>query len=254
MTQPSQKTASFGFQEVPAHEKAGKVRGVFDAVASRYDLMNDLMSAGMHRPWKDGVAARLNPRPGERILDLAGGTGDLARRFKALADGARARSGGEPAEIIVCDINAEMINAGRERGLDGLGWAVGDAEALPFEDNSADAYVISYGIRNVTDIPKALREAYRVLKFGGRFYCLEFSKPTTGALEAVYDAWSFNAIPPIGKVVTGDGDPYQYLVESIRRFPDQVAFASMIKDAGFCRVDYTNFAGGITALHGGWKV
>jgi demethylmenaquinone methyltransferase/2-methoxy-6-polyprenyl-1,4-benzoquinol methylase len=252
MTQP--KTASFGFQDVPADEKASKVRGVFDAVASRYDLMNDLMSAGLHRPWKDAVAARLNPRPGELILDLAGGTGDLARRFKALADKAQERNGGQPAEIIVVDINGEMIAAGRERGLDGLGWAVGDAEALPFPDNSADGYVISYGIRNVTDIPKALREAYRVLKHGGRFYCLEFSKPTTGALEAVYDAWSFNAIPPIGKVVTGDGQPYRYLVESIRRFPDQDSFAQMIKDAGFNRVDYTNFAGGITALHGGWKV
>ena len=252
MTQP--KTASFGFQDVPADEKVSKVRGVFDAVASRYDLMNDLMSAGLHRPWKDAVAARLNPRPGELILDLAGGTGDLARRFKALADKAKARNGGPDAEIIVVDINGEMIAAGRQRGLDGLGWAVGDAEALPFPDNSADGYVISYGIRNVTDIPKALREAYRVLKHGGRFYCLEFSKPTTGALEAVYDAWSFNAIPPIGKVVTGDGEPYRYLVESIRRFPDQDSFAQMIKDAGFNRVDYTNFAGGITALHGGWKV
>ncbi|NJR20307.1 MAG: class I SAM-dependent methyltransferase, partial [Hyphomonadaceae bacterium] len=150
MTQStSPKTASFGFQDVPADEKASKVRGVFDAVASRYDLMNDLMSAGMHRPWKDAVAARLNPRPGERILDLAGGTGDLARRFKALGDEARARNGGPPVEVIVCDINAEMIAAGRERGLDGLGWSVGDAEALPFPDNSADAYVISYGIRNV---------------------------------------------------------------------------------------------------------
>jgi demethylmenaquinone methyltransferase/2-methoxy-6-polyprenyl-1,4-benzoquinol methylase len=248
------KTASFGFQDVPAHEKASRVRGVFDAVASRYDLMNDLMSAGMHRAWKDAVAARLNPRPGERILDLAGGTGDLARRFKALADAARTRSGGPPSEIIVVDINAEMIAAGRERGLDGLGWAVGDAEALPFPDNSADGYVISYGIRNVTDIPKALREAYRVLKPGGRFYCLEFSKPTTGALEAFYDAWSFKAIPPIGKAVTGDAEPYQYLVESIRRFPDQETFAAMIRDAGFNRVEYTNFSGGITALHGGWKV
>ncbi|GIU66292.1 class I SAM-dependent methyltransferase [Candidatus Phycosocius spiralis] len=251
-------TASFGFQDVPAHEKATRVRGVFDAVASRYDLMNDLMSAGMHRAWKDAVAARLNPRPGERILDLAGGTGDLARRFKALADAAGARSqrskAQKPAEIIVVDINAEMIAAGRERGLDGLGWAVGDAEALPFADNSADGYVISYGIRNVTNIPKALREAYRVLKPGGRFYCLEFSKPTTGALEALYDAWSFKAIPSIGKAVTGNAEPYHYLVESIRRFPDQESFADMISVVGFNRVTYTNFSGGITALHGGWKV
>ncbi|MEN9873815.1 MAG: hypothetical protein RL186_712 [Pseudomonadota bacterium] len=254
MTKPAPKTASFGFQDVPAAEKAGRVRGIFDAVADKYDLMNDLMSGGMHRVWKDAVAARLNPRPGERILDLAGGTGDLARRFKVLADEAQKRLGGPASEIIVVDINAEMIAAGRVRGLDGLGWAVGDAEALPFPDGSADAYVISLGIRNVTDIPAALREAYRVLKFGGRFYCLEFSKPTTGELEQVYDAWSFNAIPPIGKVVTGDAQPYQYLVESIRRFPDQETFAHMIGEAGFKRVDYTNFMGGITALHGGWKV
>jgi demethylmenaquinone methyltransferase/2-methoxy-6-polyprenyl-1,4-benzoquinol methylase len=253
MTAPS-PTASFGFQDVPADEKAGRVRGVFDAVASRYDLMNDLMSAGMHRAWKDAVAARLNPQPGERILDLAGGTGDLARRFKALADAARDRRGGPPAEIVVVDINAEMIAAGRERGLDGLGWAVGDAEALPFPDRSADAYVISFGIRNVTDIPKALREARRVLKPGGRFCCLEFSKPTTGALEALYDLWSFKAIPPIGGVVTGDAQPYQYLVESIRRFPDQATFSAMIRDAGFSRVGHVDMAGGIVALHQGWAV
>jgi demethylmenaquinone methyltransferase / 2-methoxy-6-polyprenyl-1,4-benzoquinol methylase len=250
----TEKTASFGFQDIPAHEKATRVRGVFDAVAGRYDLMNDLMSAGLHRAWKDAVASRLNPQPGERILDLAGGTGDLARRFKALADAARARRGGEPAEIVVVDINAEMILAGRERGLDGLGWAVGDAEALPFADKSADGYVISFGIRNVTDIPKALREARRVLKPGGRFLCLEFSKPTTGALESLYDLWSFKAIPPIGQMVTGEAAPYQYLVESIRRFPDQATFETMIGDAGFGRVSHTNMAGGIVALHHAWAV
>lgn len=247
-------TASFGFQDIPAAEKAARVRGVFDAVASRYDLMNDFMSGGLHRAWKDAVAARLNPQPGERILDLAGGTGDLARRFKKLADAAQARRGGPPAEIIVVDINAEMIAAGRERGLDGLGWSVGDAEALPFDSASCDAYVISFGIRNVTDIPKALREARRVLKPGGRFLCLEFSKPTTGALEAIYDAWSFQAIPPIGQMVTGDAAPYQYLVESIRRFPDQSTFRAMVAEAGFGRTGVTNFAGGIVALHTGWAV
>ncbi len=247
-------TASFGFQDIPAAEKAARVRGVFDAVASRYDLMNDFMSGGLHRAWKDAVAARLNPQPGERILDLAGGTGDLARRFKKLADAAQVRRGGPPAEIIVVDINAEMIAAGRERGLDGLGWSVGDAEALPFGSASCDAYVISFGIRNVTDIPKALREARRVLKPGGRFLCLEFSKPTTGALEAIYDAWSFQAIPPIGQMVTGDAAPYQYLVESIRRFPDQSTFRAMVAEAGFGRTGVTNFAGGIVALHTGWAV
>jgi demethylmenaquinone methyltransferase / 2-methoxy-6-polyprenyl-1,4-benzoquinol methylase len=248
------RTASFGFQDIPASEKAGRVRGVFDAVAARYDLMNDLMSAGMHRAWKDAVAARLNPQPGERILDLAGGTGDLARRFKALADRVRVRRGGPPAEIIVVDINAEMIAAGRERGLDGLGWSVGDAQALPFANASCDAYVISFGIRNVTDIPAALREARRVLRPGGRFLCLEFSKPTTGALESVYDAWSFGAIPPIGRMVTGDGAPYQYLVESIRRFPDQATFRDMLVAAGFASTSVTNFAGGIVALHTGWAI
>lgn len=252
MTDPT--TASFGFQDIPAAEKASRVRGVFDAVAARYDLMNDLMSAGMHRAWKDAVASRLNPQPGERILDLAGGTGDLARRFKALADAARVRRGGLPAEIIVVDINHEMIVAGRERGLDGLGWSVGDAEALPFADASCDGYVISFGIRNVTDIPKALHEARRVLKPGGRFLCLEFSKPTTGALEAAYDAWSFNAIPPIGRMVTGDAAPYQYLVESIRRFPDQETFRAMVEAAGFARTSVSNFSGGIVALHTGWAV
>jgi demethylmenaquinone methyltransferase / 2-methoxy-6-polyprenyl-1,4-benzoquinol methylase len=247
-------TASFGFQDIPAAEKASRVRGVFDAVASRYDLMNDFMSAGMHRAWKDAVAGRLNPQPGERILDLAGGTGDLARRFKALADQARLRRGGAPSEIIVVDINHEMIVAGRDRGLDGLGWSVGDAEALPFSDASCDGYVISFGIRNVTDIPKALREARRVLKPGGRFLCLEFSKPTTGALEAAYDLWSFQAIPPIGRMVTGDAAPYQYLVESIRRFPNQETFRAMVAEAGFARTSVTNFAGGIVALHMGWAV
>ncbi|KAF0184754.1 MAG: ubiquinone/menaquinone biosynthesis methyltransferase [Hyphomonadaceae bacterium] len=245
-------TTNFGFQTVPTAQKAGKVREVFDAVAQKYDIMNDLMSGGLHRVWKDAVATRLNPRPGEVIIDMAGGTGDLARRFKARVDKIRAKNGGEPAKIIVADINQEMIMAGRERGLDGLDWTVCDAENLPIPDKSVDAYVISFGIRNVTDIPKALREAQRVLKHGGRFYCLEFSRPTTDALQKIYDLWSFKAIPKIGEMVMGDAAPYQYLVESIAKFPDQETFKKMIQDAGFSQVSVTNFAGGIVALHGGW--
>jgi demethylmenaquinone methyltransferase/2-methoxy-6-polyprenyl-1,4-benzoquinol methylase len=200
------------------------------------------------------MAARVNPQPGEVLIDLAGGTGDIARRLKARGDAVAKRRGGQPPTVTIIDINEEMIRAGRARGEDGLSWLVGDAEALPVPDRFADAYTIAFGIRNVTDIPKALREARRALKPGGRFACLEFSKPTTGALEAVYDLWSFKAIPPIGKLVTGDAQPYQYLVESIRRFPDQDTFAQMVRDAGFRNVGYTNFAGGIVALHTGWAL
>jgi|APTNR8051073442_1049403.scaffolds.fasta_scaffold01541_1 demethylmenaquinone methyltransferase/2-methoxy-6-polyprenyl-1,4-benzoquinol methylase len=246
------QTTNFGFKTVPKGDKASMVRGVFDAVAKKYDLMNDLMSGGMHRIWKDAVATRLNPRPGETIIDMAGGTGDLARRFKARVDKIIARTGGAPVKIIVADINQEMIMSGRERGVDELEWVVCDAETLPMADNSVDAYVISFGIRNVTNIPKALQEAHRVLKHGGRFYCLEFSTPTTDALQKMYDLWAFQAIPRIGKVVTGDAAPYKYLVESIAKFPDQDTFKSMIAEAGFRQVSVTNFAGGIVALHGGW--
>ncbi len=254
-TKEKEEKVSFGFQQVFAHEKAGRVRGVFDAVANKYDLMNDLMSGGMHRIWKDAVASRLNPRPGETIIDMAGGTGDLARRFKALADKAMARRGGKPARIIVADINQEMIMAGRNQRGDGeLEWMVCDAEALPLPDNSADAYTISFGIRNVTNIPKALKEAHRVLKSGGRILVLEFSKPTFDVLEKTYEYWSFNAIPKIGEFVTGDGAPYQYLVESIAKFPDQETFKTMMEDAGFKNVSFTNYTGGVVALHQGWVV
>lgn len=246
-------SATFGFRDVDPREKPGLVRGVFDRVASRYDLMNDVMSAGVHRLWKDATAARLNPQPGETIIDCAGGTGDMARRFADLARRARDRRGGDDARILVVDYNAEMIAAGRVRGLEPeIDWAVGDAQRLPLPDACANAYVISFGIRNVTDIPAALREARRVLKPGGRFLCLEFSRPPAPALARLYDAYSFKVIPFMGERIAGDRDSYQYLVESIRRFPDQKTFQAMIEAAGFRRAGYTNFTGGVAALHHGW--
>lgn len=254
MTGQSQ-TSTFGFRDVDAREKVRLVRGVFDSVADRYDLMNDLMSGGVHRLWKDMAANRLNPQPGEVILDVAGGTGDMARRFSRLARRAQQRRGGPDASVMVLDYNAEMIAAGRRKGSEPeMSWGVGDAQALPLPDACADAYVISFGIRNVAHVPTALKEARRVLKPGGRFLCLEFSRPTASAVRAAYDAWSFKAIPSIGKAVTGDRDSYQYLVESIRRFPDQKAFAAMIAEAGFRNVGFTNYSGGVAALHHGWAV
>src|ERR1700761_8953336 len=208
--------ATFGFKDVDPAQKPGLVRGVFDRVARRYDLMNDLMSAGVHRLWKDMAANRLNPQPGEVIVDCAGGTGDMARRLSKLARAAQLRRGGDDAQVIVVDYNAEMVAAGRERGAPPeVVWAVGDAQALPLPDARADAYVIAFGIRNVTDISQALREARRVLKPGGRFLCLEFSRPVTEALQKAYDLYSFKVIPEIGARVGGDRDAYQYLVESI---------------------------------------
>jgi demethylmenaquinone methyltransferase/2-methoxy-6-polyprenyl-1,4-benzoquinol methylase len=243
-------SATFGFRDVDPGEKPRLVRGVFDRVARRYDLMNDLMSAGVHRLWKDATVARLNPQPGETIVDCAGGTGDIARRAAKLARRAQLRRGGADAKIVIVDYNAEMVAAGRERGFEPeICWAVGDAQRLPLPDASAEAYVIAFGIRNVTDISAALREARRVLKPGGRFLCLEFSRPVTEALRAAYDAYSFKVIPQIGARVAGDRDAYQYLVESIRRFPDQKRFAAMIGEAGFNHVDVTNFSGGVAALH-----
>jgi demethylmenaquinone methyltransferase/2-methoxy-6-polyprenyl-1,4-benzoquinol methylase len=251
----SEPRATFGFRDVEPGDKPRLVRGVFDKVARRYDLMNDLMSAGVHRVWKDMTAARLNPQPGETIVDCAGGTGDIADRLARLARGAQARRGGADPRILVVDYNAEMIAAGRTRGLDpAIAWAVGDAQRLPLRDASADAYVIAFGIRNVTHIPSALAEARRVLKPGGRFLCLEFSKPPAPALAKAYDAYSFNVIPAIGAVVARDRASYQYLVESIRRFPDQQTFTDMIEAAGFSRAGYTNFTGGVAALHHGWAI
>jgi len=247
------ETAPFGFEDVPRAEKAPRVKAIFDRVAARYDLMNDLMSGGLHRLWKDAAAARLNPQPGETLYDVAGGTGDIARRLWKRAEAARARRGGEPARIVVVDVNEEMLEAGRRRGEDGLEWRVGDAEALPFGAATADGYVISFGIRNVTDVPLALSEAHRVLKPGGRFVCLEFSRLAIGGVGPLYDAWTFGAVPRIGKLVAQDEAAYRYLVESIRRFPDQETFARMIGAAGFGRVGWRNFAGGVVALHWGYK-
>jgi len=248
----SKPTATFGYRDVDPADKPGLVRGVFDRVASRYDLMNDLMSAGVHRLWKDAMAQRMNLQPGEVCIDCAGGTGDMARAYAKMARRAQQRRGGADARVMVLDYNSEMIAAGRARGGEPeITWAVGDAQALPLPDKCADAYSIAFGIRNVTDVAKALREARRVLKPGGRFLCLEFSTPTTEALRRAYDAYSFNVIPRIGEWVARDREPYQYLVESIRRFPDQKAFAAMIEQAGFSRAGYTNFAGGVAALHHG---
>lgn len=248
-------TTSFGFREVPRGEKAGLVRGVFDRSARRYDLMNDLMSLGIHRVWKDMVITEANPRPGQTLVDVAGGTGDLARAFVDRADSVRKRRGGEPARAIVTDINEQMLVAGLKRGTDDrLQWVTGDAECLPLPDGIADCVTIAFGIRNVTNRDRALKDMRRVLKPGGRFLCLEFSRPTTKALEKIYDAWSFNAIPRIGEAVAKDRDSYQYLVESIRRFPPQDAFADELKAAGFDRVSVTNYSGGIAALHSGWRL
>ncbi|MFP5296543.1 MAG: class I SAM-dependent methyltransferase [Alphaproteobacteria bacterium] len=252
---PPGKTSSFGFRDVDAGEKVRLVRGVFDSVASNYDLMNDLMSAGVHRLWKDAAAAKLNARPGETILDVAGGTGDMARRYARMARRAQERRGGSDASVIVLDYNAEMIMAGVNKGGEPeMSWTVGDAMALPLPDASVDAYSISFGIRNVADIPQALREARRVLKPGGRFMCLEFSRPIAGPIRKAYDAWSFHAIPRIGDWVAKDRDSYQYLVESIRRFPDQQTFKGMIEAAGFSRVSVTNLSGGVAAIHFGWAI
>ncbi len=243
-------TTHFGFQTVPEADKAGMVHGVFSRVAPKYDIMNDLMSLGIHRLWKDAMMDWLAPRPGQRLLDVAGGTGDVAFRFLR-----RARGG----SAVVCDLTSSMLDEGRKRAeaeslADALDWVVGDAMALPFADNSFDVYTISFGIRNVTRIGDALAEAYRVLRPGGRLMVLEFSQIPNDLLQKAYDTYSFNVIPAMGQLVAGDRASYQYLVESIRRFPDQDSFAAMIRRAGFAQVRYRNLSLGIAALHSGWKV
>jgi demethylmenaquinone methyltransferase/2-methoxy-6-polyprenyl-1,4-benzoquinol methylase len=249
--------ASFGFRDVGRREKERLVREVFSSVADRYDVMNDLMSGGAHRLWKSAFLTRLDPRPGELLLDVAGGTGDIAAGFLARADRRPLR--GPPARAVLCDINIDMLRAGSARaGADAFGPRLarvcGDAEALPFPSAAADAYAIAFGVRNVADIGAALREAYRALRPGGRFFCLEFSHPVTEGLQRAYDLYSFNVIPRLGEWVAKDRASYQYLVESIRRFPRQDAFAGMISQAGFSRVGYENLSGGIVAIHSGRRI
>lgn len=249
------QTTHFGSREVPLADKQGLVNDVFDAVADRYDLMNDLMSLGVHRLWKDAMVARLAPpksgtRP-YRVLDMAGGSGDIAERIVNASHGF--------AHVTVSDINADMLRVGRARAAN---WRFpgqaefieANAEDLPFDNGHFDAYTIAFGIRNVPRIEKALSEAYRVLKRGGRFLCLEFSHVDMAGLDRVYNFLSDTAIPPLGRIVTGDAEPYRYLVESIRQFPDPQLFSAMIGTAGFKRVTHTALSGNIAALHGAWKL
>ncbi len=250
MTQPNEQKTHFGFSEVPEGEKAGKVQGVFQSVASKYDVMNDAMSLGIHRIWKDAMMDWLAPRPGQRLLDVAGGTGDISFRFLK-----RAGSG----HATVLDLTEPMLIEGRKRAeadamSDSLDWVVGDAMALPFPDNSFDVYTISFGIRNVTRPQEALNEAYRVLKPGGRLMVLEFSHIPNDLMQKAYDLYSFNVIPKMGQAIAGDADSYQYLVESIRKFPDQDTFLGMVEKAGFGHAKYRNLTMGIACLHSGWKL
>ncbi|EGD59838.1 demethylmenaquinone methyltransferase / 2-octaprenyl-6-methoxy-1,4-benzoquinone methylase [Novosphingobium nitrogenifigens DSM 19370] len=241
------ETVSFGYEEIPAEEKTARVGAVFSNVAKKYDIMNDAMSGGMHRLWKDRFVSRVKPRAGERILDMAGGTGDIAFRL--------ARSG---ADITVCDINQDMLDVGMERaekrGITGLEWSCQNAEQISFPDRGFDAYTIAFGIRNVTHIDRALAEAYRVLKFGGRFFCLEFSTTEWPGFSEVYDLYSHRVVPQIGKMLANDADSYRYLIESIRRFPTMPAFEAMIRDAGFRHTKVEPILGGLVAIHSGWKV
>lgn len=239
--------ASFGFEDVAPQEKTARVGEVFARVARRYDVMNDAMSVGMHRLWKDRFVGMVRPRGGEAILDMAGGTGDIAFRMTARG-----------AHVTCADINPEMLSVGMERaakrGLSGIVWAEENAEVLRSPDAAYDAYTCAFGLRNVTDLPAALSEAYRVLKWGGRFLCLEFSTTEWPGLAKLYDAYSFNIVPRLGGLIARDRASYQYLIESIRRFPDMPTFADMIRAAGFARVQYTPILGGAVAIHSGWKV
>jgi demethylmenaquinone methyltransferase/2-methoxy-6-polyprenyl-1,4-benzoquinol methylase len=245
MTSP--ESVSFGYEDVTPEEKTARVGAVFSSVAKKYDVMNDAMSVGMHRLWKDRFVARVKPREGEQILDMAGGTGDIAFRM--------AREG---ASITVSDINQDMLDVGieraMERGIDGLVWSRQNAEELSFGDRFFDAYTIAFGIRNVTRIDAALAEAHRVLKFGGRFYCLEFSTTEWPGFAEVYDAYSHKLVPKIGQAIAGDAESYRYLIRSIRRFPKMGEFEAMIKAAGFRHTKVEPILGGLVAIHSGWKV
>lgn len=240
-------TVSFGYEEIAPEEKAERVGAVFSSVAKKYDIMNDAMSGGMHRLWKDKLVRRVKPQPGEEILDMAGGTGDIAFRMEARG-----------AKVTVSDINQDMLDVGIERamkrGIDTLVWSRQNAEELSLPSRTYDAYTIAFGIRNVTRIDKALAEAHRVLKFGGRFYCLEFSTTEWPGFKEVYDLYSHKLVPQIGKAVAHDEDSYRYLIESIRRFPPMPQFEQMIRDAGFVRTRVEPILGGLVAIHSGWKV
>ncbi len=251
MARPDTSETDFGFRRVKPADHTRLVKGVFDRVASRYDLMNDLMSGGVHRLWKSRLISSLNPRPGQLLLDVAGGTGDIARRFLARA--------GSGAGVVLCDINESMLRQGRDRAFDrgdgeGIDWVCGAAEALPVADGGADAYTIAFGLRNVTDIPRALAEARRVLKPGGRFLCLEFSQVETPLLKRAYDLYSFQVLPRLGAAVAGDREAYQYLVESIRRFPSRRKLLSLMEQAGLEKTSVRPLSGGIAALHSGWRL
>ncbi|KAM4808505.1 2-methoxy-6-polyprenyl-1,4-benzoquinol methylase, mitochondrial [Rhinophrynus dorsalis] len=284
-SESAEKKTHFGFQTVPEEEKGEKVYRVFESVAQKYDVMNDSMSLGVHRLWKDWLLRLMNPTPGTQLLDVAGGTGDIAFRFinyirtqreKLIRQELKSQqdlSWPEIAKIyrqeksgslmgshaVICDINKEMLKVGKQKLLklgysEGLSWVAGDAEELPFADEKFDIYTIAFGIRNVTHIEQALQEAYRVLKPGGRFLCLEFSHVNNPLLSSLYDLYSFQVIPVLGEVIAGDWKSYQYLVESIRRFPPQEEFKAMIEDAGFFRVNYHNLTSGVVAVHSGFKL
>lgn len=247
MGKPMTETVDYGFQRIDPEEKTRRVRSVFERVAHRYDIMNDVMSGGLHRLWKDQFVSKIQPRPGEYILDLAGGTGDIAFRM--------AKRG---ADVMVTDINPDMLAEGQKRSeakkLSGLSWQVENAETLSFADKRFDAVTIAFGIRNVTDKAKALKEAHRVLKYGGRFFCLEFSRQAWPVAADIYDAYSMKLVPKLGKLIAHDEEAYQYLVESIRQFPDAPAFAEMISAAGFAQVRFERILGGVVAIHSGWKI
>jgi demethylmenaquinone methyltransferase/2-methoxy-6-polyprenyl-1,4-benzoquinol methylase len=250
MQNNAEQTTHFGFETVPEAEKAGKVQRVFTSVANKYDVMNDVMSMGIHRIWKEAMMDWLAPRLGQKLLDVAGGTGDISFKFLK-----RAGSG----HATVLDITENMLTEGRKRAeanqmLESLDWVVGDAMALPFADNSFDVYTISFGIRNVTRPQEALNEAFRVLRPGGRLMVLEFSQIPVPLAQKAYDLYSFNMIPRMGKLIANDRDSYQYLVESIRKFPDQGTFLGMVRQAGFEKANYRNLSLGIAALHSGWKI
>jgi demethylmenaquinone methyltransferase / 2-methoxy-6-polyprenyl-1,4-benzoquinol methylase len=243
-------TTHFGYREVPEDDKARLVRDVFDRVAPSYDLMNDLMSGFVHRLWKATLVRAVAPRPGERLLDVAGGTGDVSQRLLA--------AGGD-VQVVVCDINPDMLNVGRDRALDGgilegLAYVAADAEKLPLPDRSVDAYTIAFGLRNVTHIDAALAEARRVLRPGGRFFCLEFSRVVIPLMDRLYDLYSFNVLPALGELVAGDRAAYQYLAESIRRFPPQEKLVEHMNRAGLERARFQNLSGGIAAIHSGWRI